>query len=386
MRRAIFVLLIILSAGALNAQELVRLGINSKVLGEERMVLVQTPRSYGMAPRAYPVLYMTDGGAQLAHTVAVVDFLNREGRVPELILVGIGNTDRTRDLTPTHVEQTNFGRFPTSGGADRFLSFIETELIPYIEQNFRTQPYRAFAGHSFGGLFAMHALMTRPRLFNSVIAVSPTLTWDDHLINRRLPEFLKKNRDLNTQLVLTIGNEGADLDREFARFKSIMKSAPKGIEWTALRFDDEDHGSVVLPSHHAGLKKIFDSWRFDVRNVEPTQLMARARDHYARLSKRFGYAISIPENTMNFIGYRLMQSGSLAQAIEAFQANVAAYPKSPNVYDSLGEAYEREGSIDLAHENYDRAARLGKEMNDPNTQVYEQNRDRVAKEIVKTKT
>jgi len=387
MRRATLALVLALFATVLNAQEPSRTTIDSSVLGEARVVLIRTPASYATGARSYPALYLTDGERQLAHTAATVDFLTREGRMPEVILVGITNTDRTRDLTPTHLDQTSFDgqqfRFPTSGGADKFLSFIETELIPYVEANYRTQPFRVFAGHSFGGLFAMHTLLSRPKLFNGIIAVSPTFTWDNSYINRRVTEFLKNNRDLNGTLVVTVGNEGEQLDREMARFRSLMQAnAPKSFEWQATRFDDEDHGSVVLPSHYAGLRKIFAPWRFPINPVDdPKQLLPRARDHYAKLSQRAGYTIQIPEPTINLIGYRLMQTGQLPQAIEVFKANVEAYPKSANVYDSLGEAYERSGSLDLALANYERAAVLGKENADPNTNVYEQNRDRVAKAL-----
>ncbi len=99
--------------------------IESKVLDENRNVVVRTPQSYAVGERKYPVIYMTDGERQLAHTAATIDFLTREGRMPEVIVVGITNTDRSRDLTPTHLAETTLDgqqfRFSTSGGADKFL-------------------------------------------------------------------------------------------------------------------------------------------------------------------------------------------------------------------------------------------------------------------------
>src|SRR5687767_4705062 len=119
MRTAVFALTLVL-VSSLAAQP-VPVQLESKVLAETRTILVRTPASYARGARAYPVLYMTDGERQIGHTAAVVDFLAREGRMPEVIIVGINNTDRTRDLTPTKV--TNDPRFqpPTRGGADRFL-------------------------------------------------------------------------------------------------------------------------------------------------------------------------------------------------------------------------------------------------------------------------
>src|SRR5687768_11640665 len=213
MRAALYGLLLVVLVSSLAAQPVPVL-LESKVLAETRTILVRTPASYAAGTRAYPVLYMTDGDRQIGHTAAVVDFLAREGRIPEVIIVGINNTDRTRDLTPTKVEAMGAEgqRFPTptSGGADRFLDFIATEVIPYVEKNYRTQPYRVLAGHSFGGLFAMHTFLTRPALFNGVIAVTPTLTWDNRYIYRRATEWVKSKSDRPATLVISVGNEGEE--------------------------------------------------------------------------------------------------------------------------------------------------------------------------------
>ena len=359
------------------AQAPVPIRIESNVLGETRQILVRVPASYAIGSQAYPVLYMTDGDRQLPNMAATTDFLSREGRMPEVIVVGISNTDRTRDLTPTHVADP---QLPTSGGGAKFLSFIETEVIPYVEKNYRTQPYRVFAGHSFGGLFALQALFTRPRLFNGIIAASPSLPWDNGWAMRQARELVEKNRELETTLVVTTGKESPALDREFRAMQALFKSrAPKGFEFQAIKFEDEDHGSVVMPTHYAGLRKVFAPWRFAF-DGDPKTLFARARDHYAKLSKRAGYTVVIPEQTTNFIAYQLMLSGSVPEAIEVFQANVAAYPASANVYDSLGEAYERAGDRQRAKESYARAAEIGKKINDPNTAVYERNLQRMAGE------
>lgn len=390
MRRTALVLVFIL-ASSLSAQQQAgqpaAVQIPSKVLGETRTVLIRTPASYRTTSRPYPVLYLTDGDRQLEHTAAVADYLVREGRVPEMIIVGITNTDRTRDLTPTNVrEMAQDGRvlrFPTSGGADRFLAFIETELIPHVEKNYRTQPFRLFAGHSFGGLFALHALFTRPALFHGVIAASPALVWDDHYVLRKAEEWAKANRTSNATLVFTVGNEGAELDREFDALQELLKTkAPRGLAWQALRLGDEDHGSVVLPTHYAGLRKVFEPFRFPITPADdPKTLYARAAAHFDKASARAGFKVLIPETTVNLIGYRLLQTGRVKEAIDVFRKNVDAYPQSANVYDSLAEGYETAGDLALAKENYARAAEIGRTISDPNTRIYEENLNRVTKAL-----
>ena len=131
-----------------------KLTLKSTVLGEDRIILVRTPVGYETNNVRYPVLYMTDGDAHMGHTASTIEFLTQNGRIPDLIVVGVTNTDRTRDLTPVKSSQKNPAgelQFPTSGGADNFLKFFETELIPEIEKQYRVQPYRILAGHSLGG-------------------------------------------------------------------------------------------------------------------------------------------------------------------------------------------------------------------------------------------
>jgi predicted alpha/beta superfamily hydrolase len=357
-----------------------RLVIKSQVLGEERTVLIRTPAAYARSTERFPVLYMTDGDAHIQHTSGTISFLARNARMPEMIVVGITNTDRTRDLTPTHVEQPN-APFPTSGGADKFLKFIETELIPLIESKYRTQPYRVLAGHSLGGLFAVHTMLTRPELFNSYIAVSPSLQWDNFALIGRAREFFNARKEMNRTLFTSLGNEPGDIGDAFGQFRDLLgKQQVKGFVWEAVRYEDEDHGSVVLRSHYAGLRKVFDGWQFprDPATGAVVGGLKGVEEHYRRLSERLGFPVLVSEALMNQVGYQLMNQGSMEDAIAAFKLNVERYPRSANVYDSLGEAYERSGRFELALTNYEKAHAVGQQANDPNVSIYKANFDRVA--------
>ena len=202
---------------------------------------------------------MTDGDAAYAHTASSIEFLSRNGRISELIS-SHHNTDRTRDLSPTHITTagaTGGPQFPTSGGGDKFLKFIETELIPDIEKRYRTHPYRVLAGHSLGGLFAVHAMITRPDLFNAVIAVSPALHWDNQIVVKRAEDAFKTKKDWKTTLYFSLGREPGPIEDAFYQFKqALTKQQNKGLDWEAQEMADEDHGSVVLRSHYFALRKI----------------------------------------------------------------------------------------------------------------------------------
>ena len=369
-----------------------RVTIKSQVLGEERTILVRLPPGYAARTgERFPVLYMTDGDAHIQHTSGTVAFLARNARMPEMIVVGISNTDRTRDLSPTRVERLPGNpnvRFPTSGGADKFLQFIETELIPHVESKYRTLPFRALAGHSLGGLFAIHAMVSKPELFNSYIAVSPALQWDNYVVIDRAKEFFKTRKEYNRTLFTSLGNEPGDIGDAFGLLQDELKRQQvKGFNWEAVRYDDEDHGSVVLRSHYAGLRKIYDGWQYprDPNTGAISGGLKEVEEHYRKLSERLGYAVYTPEPLMNVVGYTLLGAGNMADAVAAFKLNVERYPGSANVYDSLAEAYERDGKLDLALPLYEKAHAVAARTNDPNTNLFKTNFDRVSELVKKAK-
>lgn len=365
-----------------------RLQIKSAVLGEDRVVVVRTPAGYETNQVRYPVLYMTDGDAHIAHTGSTVEFLARNGRVSELIVVGITNTDRTRDLSPTHVTTAaqggNPAQFATSGGGDKFLKFIETELIPEIEKRYRVHPYRILAGHSLGGLFTIHAMISRPELFKAYVAVSPALQWDNQVVVKRAEDFFKTRKELNSTFFMSLGREPGPIDDGYHQFKQMLeRTKPKGLDWEAQLMDDEDHGSVVLRSHYYGLRKVYDGWQIprDPDTGAVAGAFKGAQEHYKKLSEKFGYEVPMPENLVNQVGYQLLFAGQPEDAITAFKWNVERYPESANVYDSLAEAYERGGRLDLAMPLYEKATVLGQKNTDPNLAIYKTNFDRVSEKL-----
>jgi predicted alpha/beta superfamily hydrolase len=363
------------------------LQLKSDVLGEERTILVRTPASYEAGNERYPVVYITDGDVHIGHLGTTIDFLSRNGRMSELIVVGITNTDRNRDLSPTHLKTAAAGdnglQFPTSGGADKFLKFIETELIPEIEKRYRVQPYRILAGHSLGGLFAVHAMLSRPEVFNSYIAVSPALQWDNQVEVKRADDFFKARKELDRTLYVSLGHEPGPIEDAFHQFKQVLaKNQAKGFEWEAQEMSDEDHGSVVLPSLYFGLRRVYNGWQIP---RDPTGAVAGdlkyVEEHYKKLSTKFGFTIPVPENLINQVGYQLLFGNKPDEAIAAFKSNVERYPGSANVYDSLAEAYERGGRLDLAAPLYEKASVLGQQNKDPNVGIYKANFERASTKL-----
>lgn len=363
-----------------------KLTIKSKVLGEDRAILVRTPAAYDTNKQTYPVLYMTDGDAHIAHTSSTTEFLARNGRMSEMIVVGIPNTDRMRDLSPTKPTQTGATgapQFPTAGGADNFLKFIETELMPEIEKTYRVSPYRVLAGHSLGGMFAVYTMISKPDLFNAYVAVSPALQWDNQIVVKRAEDFFKQRKEYNALLFMSLGNE-PNLEDGYHQLKQLLaKNQVKGFEWEALELPDEDHGSVVLRSHYAALRKIYDGWQMprDPMTGAVVGGLKAVDDHYSKMSAKFKYTLQPPEALINQVGYQHLFANENDEAIRVLKIQVERYPNSANPYDSLGEAYEKIGRLDLATPLYEKAQALGKQNNDPNAATFATNYARASEKL-----
>jgi predicted alpha/beta superfamily hydrolase len=223
----------------------------SKVLNEDRMLFIYLPDSYEEPQKSYPVLYLLDAETNFKYTCGIVDLLSRSSIIPEMIIVGLPNTDRMRDLTPTYDKKFNIG-----GGAENFLAFLKEELIPFIDQNYKTQSFRILNGHSIGGLFTMYAFISDTLLFNSYIVTSPSMYWDDKIMLSKIETFLKTSPLLQKKLYITLANEG-----EFMNVKETIevfkKEAPDGLKWKFKQDTTETHEISPLKSTYDGLRFIY---------------------------------------------------------------------------------------------------------------------------------
>jgi predicted alpha/beta superfamily hydrolase len=362
-----------------------KLVVHSNILNEDRIIWVRTPHGYDQGKTVYPVLYLTDGPGHINEVGGIIDFLVNNDRMPPLIVIGIANTDRTRDLTPSHSdEKDSAGKetVPTSGGGDRFLDFIQTELMPEIDKRYRTAPYRIFAGHSLGGLMTIHILVTRPDMFQAYIAVSPSLWWDHQHTLHQAQEFFAAHTELNKTLFVSLGNEGNDMGDAFDEFlKTLTAKAPKDFHWSSDRYRDEDHGSTTMRAHYAGLRAVFADWQMPREKGMPAGGLDGLEKHYRELSERYGYPVPVPENALNGMGYGLMGAKKFDEAIAIFQRNVELYPNSANVYDSLGEGYENAGKLDRATEQFQKAIEVGTKTSDPSLDQYKDHLKRVTAKV-----
>lgn len=246
--------------------------LSSKVLGENRKVYIYVPPADTLQrDKRYPVLYVLDGDNHFSMMAEYCRYLSRKdvNVVPEMIIIGIPNTDRTRDLTPIHSiidydgkpDTSSNSRFKSSGGGNNFLQFIGTELIPYVDAHYKTQPFKIFAGHSFGGITTINCLLTQPDMFNAYIAISPSFWWDNGYLLRLADEKLKNNRVINKMIFYSDANEGMSLSSfhtNLVKFDSIITNRKiTGLDHKYVRYPNETHMTEPVKAYYDALRFIF---------------------------------------------------------------------------------------------------------------------------------
>lgn len=228
--------------------------INSKYPDQERNFSVRLPESYEeRIEHRFPVLYILDGNENLELADAAVSKLVEMKQMPEVIIVGMhAGWTRGNDY------KAEIDKPQSDIGAKQFLKHIEIELLPYINNRYRTSSFRVISGHSWGALFTTFALTEKPGLFNAYLAQSPNLRreWPPYFITR-IKKYFKHSPDLNTTYVMTLGDETKTVPG-FNQLVEVFKDeAPEAFRWQATRQDGASHMETREPGMYEGLAYIF---------------------------------------------------------------------------------------------------------------------------------
>jgi hypothetical protein len=371
-------LLIFSPASAQGQQSNILIGtehkIQSRILNEERRYVVNLPASYEdddfYIQKKYPVLILLDGDSHFHPASGIIRYMGGNEQIPEMIVVAVSNTNRTRDFTPTTSSSgigvnNNAQAFASSGGSDNFLRFLETELLPRIDKDYRTLPHRVLVGHSLGGLFAVHSFLSQ-RVFNAYLAIDPTLTWDDQVIVKKAKSILAGNKPIKSTLYIAQANnpfdEGKSAGVRGAAFQAFLTSLAgnksEGLRYGYAFYEHEDHFSVPLLSLYHGLLFIFDGYKFPL-NTLASRNAADIRKHYEMFVRRLGADMPPPGKLLNGVGLFLLNSEKkVDKAIGLFELIQEHYPQSFIPYNSLGDAYKVKGNKEMAITNYKKSLRI----------------------------
>ena len=186
--------------------------IRSAELGERRTLNIYLPDGYSKDDTTkYPIIYLLDGSADedFIHVVGLVQFSSFSwiNRLPPSIVVGIANVNRLRDFTYPTTLPDEKKNYPASGHSDKFIAFIEKELQPFIESQYKTNGSKTLIGESLGGLLATEILLKKPALFNKYIIISPSLWWDNGSLLNEPTSTLNEVKS-KTAIYIGVGKEG----------------------------------------------------------------------------------------------------------------------------------------------------------------------------------
>jgi predicted alpha/beta superfamily hydrolase len=255
--------------------------LSSALVGQDYSLLIAKPEDYDESQNAYPVLYVLDANWHFGLYTQIVRTMQIFQEVPELLIVGIAYPTeiegdlwalRTRDYTPTEdkvfVESfTESYKLPmtrlpqASGGAEKFLSFIQQELMPFVKSNYRIiSKAQMLVGWSFGGLFALYSLFQQPNIFSRYLVLSPSIWWDDDIILGYEESFAGNNTQLSAKLFLSIGDsEGDTMVSSLHELTGILqKREYRGLELTKVVLAGETHLSVVGSAFTKGIRTLCD--------------------------------------------------------------------------------------------------------------------------------
>jgi predicted esterase len=286
----------------------------------------------------------------------MIDYVGETGLIPNMIVVGIFDTRYFRDMFPKKLEQ----RPDDTGGSDSFLEFIEKDLQPYIDKNYRTNGFNILHGASNAGMLTVYALLARPGLFSAYISSSPMLGWYPEYFPELATNRISKQDVADKFLYMIYGKY--DYDRvvtEVPKFVEVLeKLAPKQFQWKLELLENEGH--VPYTSLYSGLRTLFPKWRVSDKEVTSMGLQG-LEQYYADLSSKYGFDVMIPEDVLTTLGFEYYREEKMDEAIATMNVAIERYPTSDGALGFLGALYNRNNESDQAKKCLHKALELNPE-------------------------
>lgn len=365
--------------------------LHSFILNEKEKCWISLPTNFNnprFSKMRYPVIYVLDGDANFYTVSAMARQLSvRNGNsvLPEVIVVGVLNNDRTRDFTPY---PSSFWVYNTpsplenTGGGEKFASYLHEELFRYIDSVYPTAPYRVLIGHSLGGLAATNIFINHRNFFNGYLVIDPSMWYDNQGVLKQVDAALQHQRFDGTGLYLAMANtlvQGIDTSRlktdtsagtlhprSIFRFKELLQRYPdNGLHAGFRYYENDSHMSLPLIAEYDGLRFLFDFYHLpanlDARFLEPDDHIDPAEimtAHFAAVSQKMGYTVLPPQSLVNIYANTLLNNYMVDKARLLYSLNTTNYPESYGAWESLGDFYVHEKDKQMAVQCYQKALKL----------------------------
>ena len=341
-----------------NAYE--RITLESEVLKDVRDLQIYLPPSYfSDKGSSYPVLYLLDGDYNFQYVTGLIALMSGIAEeIPQMIVVGIadgGHRNYAQQCNPSIGEQ--------AGDGDKLIAFIETEVKPRIEKDYRCAGYDILQGHSRGGLFVTYAALEKPKLFDAYTAISPALWWQDYALLEHAKTKLASEAALPFRYFLSLGNEKEMGVNRLADF--INTKFPDDPNFKYSLFENENHNYVGLPSIRIALKTIFKDYEVNREKFMSFDTPSAMADHYLAQKAAFGFEQRIPWSLLGNAVYFYFSRDKMEELALFEKAITEKLPVSAaTLYSSIGGLY-------LEKENYTMARKYFAKCMDNNPLAYE---------------
>ncbi|MBI9035805.1 MAG: hypothetical protein JEZ03_15190 [Bacteroidales bacterium] len=345
--------------------------IHSDVLDQDREIFIHLPDGYDNCVSDYPVIYVLDGENTFNTISGLTDLNAWLNIMPKMIVVGIPNIDRQHDFMPIN------DTIPTSGNADKFVSFFNQELFPYIKENYRIASFKMIFGFSYTGMFTLHCFKNYPETFNAYIAGSPSLY---HNIDKLCENEISIKSDTDKRFLhISIGElESQEYIDNINRFTSYLdKQSHSKILWESITVDAATHETNLPFSISYGLNYIFSDW------VKIKQVIYQGIDsvesHFEVLSNQYGYTVKTPEKIYQLLGVYYLENNIVDKSIEIFEKYTQTYESSWTAFDYLGQAFVAKNDIKKAEVSFLKSLELK-----PDYKIAKDNLEKIKDELDKT--
>ena len=357
-----FVVILSLTATSLAAQA-IEIGkkdsIDSEILEEMRYLRIILPSTYEQYSKIkYPVIYILDGDFLLHSTSGIVEYMSKTGQIPEMIQVYISNTNRTRDFTPSHTVINYDGEIDQSleksGGGRDFLSFLNLELVRFIDKSYRTNSFNVLVGRSFGGLIAGFDYLQDRTEFDSYLLIDPSFWWDEKFTVKKTKNVL--DNTLNRKRIYISSSDNFEFSNYIEKMRDSHVSffenlKNKDIDSTKIKleiFEQNTHGTVTIPSTYHGLSFLFEDYFLKGMKYRSADEII---SHFNQFSENNGSEFTPLEGMINWLASVQNEKDS-SEALKLYELNVYNYPKSINALLTLAEQYEKRNMTKKALERY----------------------------------
>jgi predicted alpha/beta superfamily hydrolase len=299
--------------------------IDSAIMKETRRIQIVFPDSYAQSAstRRYPVTVIVDGEYLMPNVAVVTGELARNGQIPESVLVAIenvggedseaSNQKRVYDLTPPGLSVS--GSDEKQGG-DLFLDFIERELLPAVDKQFRTAAPRFFVGISSGGVLATYAAATRSTYAAVLSLDAPIFVGENWLAKKLIARASQSGKPVRY----------ASLEARFGwqelLWKTLVSSAPSTWKLYREKLQLEGHETMQMVGAYIAFRQLFSDYS---RLSAPTAPTTSIIPYYKQVGESLGADVMPPKRLLQDVVNDLLIEGRGAAAREAYKLLSTGY-------------------------------------------------------------